>query len=157
LFDLPSIPQPALDLLTGVADAASLGLGPFVRGALGVDGGVNRCSTAYKVGEYGSLALGAGRLLYAGAAKALPLVITGGEDALATALQVSAARNMLKQVARGGLFPNTRMPSAADVLQKYLDPQAIIEAATRTNAAVNAIGSNAAIGGAVNAATCGCQ
>lgn len=51
--DMPTIPQPVFDFTMGVADAASLGLGPLARKAIGVDGGVNRCSEAYSAGEVG--------------------------------------------------------------------------------------------------------
>lgn len=136
----------------------SLGIGPLARSALGVDGGVDRCSTAYKVGEYSSLALGAGRLLYAGAAKSLPFLIRSGETELARALEISAARNTLKEIARAGTFPNARMPSAAQILEKYGDDaQAIIDAATRTNATANAVGANAAVGGAIDSTSCECN
>ncbi len=40
LFELPSIPPSVLNFATGVADAASLGIGPLVRNAMGVDGGL---------------------------------------------------------------------------------------------------------------------
>ena len=159
LFDWPSLPQGVVDASVGAADSLSYGLGRLARNSLGLNGPVNTCSTAYKVGEFGSLFVGVGRLLYAGAAKTLPFLISEGETELARALEISATRNTLKQVGRAGAFPNTGMPSAADVIAKYgEDPQAIIDAATRTNPAVNAVGVNAAVGGAVNAATsCSCQ
>jgi RHS repeat-associated protein len=62
LFELPSFPQPALDFLTGAADAASLGIGPLARSALDVTGGVDVCSSSYTVGQYASLVFGVGRL-----------------------------------------------------------------------------------------------
>src|SRR6266568_7398714 len=89
--DLPSILQPALDFLTGVADAASLGLGPLAREALDVSGGVDVCSGSYTAGQYASLFLGVGRLAYAGAAKALPIFVARGSTTLESALAVSAA------------------------------------------------------------------
>jgi hypothetical protein len=49
--DFPSIPQFVIDFTTGVADAASLGLGPLAKKALSLDGGVNRCSKAYLGGN----------------------------------------------------------------------------------------------------------
>jgi len=156
----PSLPQGVADAATGAADAASLGLGPIARAMSGVgNGGVNRCSTAYKAGEYGSLLFGSGRLLYAGAAKALPFLIRSGETELARALEISAARNTLKQIGRVGLFPNWRMPTAAEVLLKYKsDPAEIIRASTHTNAAVNATAVDATVGAVVGIATgCGCN
>jgi RHS repeat-associated protein len=158
LFELPSIPQPALDFLTSVADAASLGLGPLARSMLDVSGGVDVCSGSYGAGQYASLFLGAGRLAYAGAAKALPQLVTQGATSLDTALAVSAARNTLKQAARLGTFPNYRIYTAEQMLAKYgADPATITSAATRTNPLANAAGANLAIGAGVGRATCGCQ
>jgi RHS repeat-associated protein len=158
LFDLPSIPQPALDFITGVSDSASLGLGPIARNALNVSGGVNTCSNSYAAGQYASLFLGVGRMAYAGVAKALPLLVSPGATSLGTALTVSAARNTLKQAARLGTFPNYRIYTAQQVLAKYgADPAAITAAATRTNPMYNAIGANLGAGAGVGAATCGCQ
>jgi RHS repeat-associated protein len=156
-IDLPSIPQPAVDFLTGVADAASLGLGPLARSALDVSGGVDVCSSSYTAGQYASLFLGVGRLAYAGAAKALPQLVTRGATSLDTALAVSTARNTLKQAARLGTLPNYRIYTAEQVLSKYgADPAAITAAATRTNPLANAVGANLAIGAGVGRATCGC-
>ncbi len=148
--DLPSIPQPALDFATGVADAASLGIGPLARQALGVDGGVNRCSKAYSAGEWASLALGAGRMAYAGIAKVGAAATTDGAAAM-------AFRNGLKRVMRGPLAgSNFRIKNYEDLLAKYGSDEAIQAAAGRTNSAVNAVGADLATGGAVGAATCGC-
>ena len=158
LFEWPSIPQPALDFATGVSDAASFGLGPLARSALDVSGGIDVCSASYTAGQYASFFLGAGRLAYAGVAKALPQLVAQGATSIETALAVSAARNTLKQAARLGTFPNYRIYTAEQVLAKYgADPAAITAAATRTMPLANAAGANLAIGAGVGRATCGCQ
>jgi hypothetical protein len=154
------LPQGVLDFSTGVADSASLGLGPLARRFAGVSGGVNRCSTAYRGGEFASLALGTGRLLYAGAARALPMLIPESGNALARALAISAARNELKVGFRLGLFPNYRMLSPAQVIEKYgTDPAKIIGGATRTNRLLNQLGIDAVVGPTVNetATKAGCD
>ncbi len=50
LFDWPSIPDSIYNPAVGVADAASLGLGPLARKALGIQG-PNTCSTGYQAGQ----------------------------------------------------------------------------------------------------------
>ena len=158
LFEFPSIPEPALDFTTGVADAASFGLGPLARRALGVSGGIDVCSPWYAAGEYASLFLGVGRSAYAGVAKALPELVAQGGSSIERALAVSAARNALKRAARLGVFPNYRIYTAEQVIAKYgADPEAIIAAATRTNRVANAAGANLAVGSVIGRATCGCR
>ena len=148
--DMPTIPQPVLDFTTGVADTASLGLGPLARQALGVDGGVNRCSKAYSAGEWASLGLGAGRMAYAGIAKVGAAMAADGAAAM-------AFRNGLKRVMRGPLAgSNYRIKSYEDLLAKYGSDEAIQAAAGRTNSTVNAVGADLSIGGTVGAATCEC-
>jgi len=152
--------QDMADFATSVADAASFGIGPIARKYTDLDSFINQCSGAYKAGGWASLALGAGRLAYAGAAKALPFVIREGASELDRALAISGARNTLKRVFRFGLFPNWRMPTAAQILEATnRDPAQIIEKSTRTNPVANAIGANAAAGSAVNLSTskCGCE
>jgi RHS repeat-associated protein len=157
--DMPLFPQGVVDVAVGIADSLSYGLGRRARDALGLGREVNQCSRAYKIGEYSSLLIGAGRVVYAGTAKLLPALIGRGESELAWALEISAGRNVLKRLTRAGAFPNSRMPSAADVLDRYgANPSEIIRAATSTNPAVNAVGIDAAAGGAANAVSdCGCK
>jgi hypothetical protein len=159
LFDLPSIPDPLYNFSLGIADNLSFGIGPLLRSEYGISG-PNRCSKAYKYGGYASFLAGSGRLLYAGGAKLLPYLIRSGETELANALEVSAARNTLKLYGRAGTFPNYKMYTADQILLKYgADPDAIIDAATRTSPFWNALGADAALGGDANAASsgCGCQ
>lgn len=147
------LPQSVADFGTGVADAASLGLGPLVRDALGVDGGINRCSSEYSAGEWASLALGVGRMAYAGIAKFGAAAAVDGAAAM-------AFRNGLKRVMRGPLAGSGyRIKTYGDLMQKYGSDEAIKAAAGRTNRAVNAVGANFSVGGAAGAASsdCGCQ
>ncbi|UGQ45144.1 RHS repeat-associated core domain-containing protein [Massilia endophytica] len=149
--DLPTIPRPTVDFLTGIADAASLGLGPVARQALGVDGGVNRCSTAYAVGEWASLGFGMGRMLYAGIAKAGAALATNGSEAM-------VFRNGLKRVMRGPLAgSNYRIKNYGDLMNEYGSDAAIKVAAGRTNTPINAVGADLAFGGPANAMSCGCR
>jgi len=135
------------NFLTGVADAASLGLGPLARSYLeenyGLGGYVDRCSNAYKAGEWASLGLGIGRLGYASAAKAISKSASSGVAA-------SAARNTMKRIFRGGAFPNYRRYSPAELLAEYGSDDALHEAAGRTDPLFNAIGANLALGSAAN-------
>ena len=84
----PSIPDPVYNFATGIADSLSYGIGPLLRNEYGISG-PDQCSTAYKVGEYTSLALGVSRLAYAGVARGL------------AAAAAAAARNAVKQFFRG--------------------------------------------------------
>ncbi|MFA9950069.1 RHS repeat-associated core domain-containing protein [Dentiradicibacter hellwigii] len=147
--DLPIIPGPILDFTTAIADSASFGLGPLARQAMGIDGGVNRCSKAYLAGEWASFGLGAGRMVYAGIAKVGAAIAMNGAAAM-------TFRNGLKRVMRGPLAgSNYRIKTYEDLLNKYGTDEAIQAAAGRTNQTVNAVGANLTGGGSVNI-TCGC-
>ncbi len=138
-----------MDFSAGLGDALLLGFGDELRDLLGIDG-VNRCSEAYGLGEIASLAAGTGRLAYAGAAKGISMLpqITGA--------QASAARNVIKRVARGGLFPNARVYPYDRLLQKYGSDAAVKAAAGRTDNRVNALGAAVAAAAALNPRNCGC-
>jgi RHS repeat-associated protein len=139
------------NFLTGVADAASLGLGPLARDQLAEydwGGYVEPCSAAYSAGEWASLGLGLARLGYAAAAR----VVSRGAASAAGAV---AGRNMLKKVFRAGLAGNYRKYSYAERLAKYGTDDAVRDAAGRTNAGWNALGTNSALGSALN--PCGCE
>jgi RHS repeat-associated protein len=138
------------NFLTGVADAASLGLGPLARDALapyGWGGYVDPCSTAYDAGGWASLGLGVGRLGYAAAAKGVSRFASSGAAA-------SAGRNTLKRIFRGGAFPNYRNYSYANRLAKYGSDDAVRAKAGQTNPWWNAAGANGALGSAAN---CSCD
>ncbi|QJC55793.1 Putative deoxyribonuclease RhsC [Polaromonas vacuolata] len=126
--DMPAIPQPALDFGTGIADDVSFGLGPLARDLLDVDGGVDRCSTAYKAGQYGTLGLGLGRMAHAGTAKAVSLApsLTGRE--------ASVIRNSMKRLFRGPFAgSNYRMYSYEQMLAKKGSDATVKAAAGRTS------------------------
>ncbi|WP_155757847.1 RHS repeat domain-containing protein [Acinetobacter beijerinckii] len=66
-LDMPSIPQPIFDALMGAANSASFGIGqPFSNWVNGYPT-ANMDSSAYKLGEYGSVAGGVGGLVVNGA------------------------------------------------------------------------------------------
>ena len=153
LFDWPSIPDPIYNFSVGVADDLSWGIGPLARAALGIDGGVNRCSNAYKAGQYAALAIGAGRIGYAGAVKAVSLA-PGVSGAAA-----SAFRNAAKRVFRGPFAGSDyRMYSYEQLLEKYGSDAAVKAKSGQTDPLLNAIGADAAAGGAIDSASeCGCK
>ena len=47
LFDLPSLPQPVVDIAAGLGDGASFGLTSSIRDLAGIDGGVDENSGLY--------------------------------------------------------------------------------------------------------------
>jgi len=53
---LPTIPQPIVNAVTGFGDAFLLP--ELIRDALDIDGGVNKCSTAYRGGKIGGFLTG---------------------------------------------------------------------------------------------------
>jgi RHS repeat-associated protein len=147
----PSIPDGLYNFSLGVVDDLSFGLGPVARSALGINGGENRCSTAYKAGQYAALAAGLGRIAYAGAAKAIAMSAANGAEA-------AASRNLLKQIFRGSLAGSDyRIYSYDQLLEKYGSDAAVKAAAGRTSPLANAIGADAGLGGAANTASCGCK
>jgi len=151
LFDWPSIPDPLYNFSLGIADNLSFGIGPLLRSEYDISG-PNRCSKAYKYGEYASFLAGSGRLLYAGGAKALSLAAVNGAEAV-------AQRNLLKQVARGPLYwLDYRIYSYEQLLAEKGTDAAVQAAAGRTSNFWNALGFDAAVGGDANSATgCGCN
>ena len=140
------VPQVLVDYSAGLGDAASLGVTSLIRDAMGTNDAVDECSTAYKAGGWSSFALGAGRLAYAGLAKA-------GAEAAASGLEASAFRSGLRKAFGGG--NSFRPPNLA----KYATDDALRAAAGRTNAFGNALGAGAATTGAYEGggAKCGCQ
>ena len=135
---MPSFPQGVVDFSAGLGDALLLGFGDDLRGALNVDGGVNRESGEYLAGEVTSFAAGGARLLYAGGAKTVSLIgnSIGGVKGAEFAIN---ARNGLKVFFRGGLFSSFRNYPASQIINKY-GIEGAISAAGRTNNALNATG-----------------
>lgn len=66
--DLPNIPQPIVDTVTGFGDAFLIS--ELVRDALDIDGGVNKCSAAYRGGKIGGSITGGVPFALRGAAAA---------------------------------------------------------------------------------------
>ena len=150
--DLPSIPDPVFDFALGVADDLSFGIGPLLRSEYDISG-PDRCSTAYKAGEYASLAVGLGRIGYAGTVKTVSLLpsLTGAE--------ASAFRNAAKRFFRGPLAGSSyRMYTYEEMLAQKGSDAAVKAAAGRTSPLINSFGADAGLGGAANSASaCGCQ
>jgi RHS repeat-associated protein len=140
------VPQVLVDYSAGLGDATSLGVTSLIRDAMGTNDQVDECSTAYKLGGWSSFALGAGRLAYAGLAKA-------GAEAAASGLEASAFRSGLRKAFGGG--NSFRPPNLA----RYATDDALRAAAGRTNTFGNALGAGAAATGAYegSGAKCGCQ
>jgi RHS repeat-associated protein len=90
--DLPTIPQPVVDAVAGFGDSLSFSGTRAFRDLTGINDQVDQCSRSYAGGESASFAVGFARIGYAGAAKALPLIVRSGSTQLERALAVSAAR-----------------------------------------------------------------
>jgi RHS repeat-associated protein len=126
----------------GVADSMSMGIGPLARHAMGTKG-VDECSPEYLlangIANALSLTMGAMRLTYMGALKALPLL--RGASAMDRAAKVVRTRNNLKVLFRMGAFPNYRIYSAERMVAKYGgDLDAVVKAATRSDTLLNGMG-----------------
>jgi hypothetical protein len=137
--------QGAVNALAGLGDALLFGTGSYLRDASGIDGGVNPCSNAYKYGSYAALAVGAGRLAYAGLAKAGSIFAASGAEA-------SAFREGLKSFFRGGVGRNWRPPN----LVGKTDAELRASAGT-TNLGINVYGAGVAAASGTAAAKCGCS
>ncbi|MDP1696694.1 MAG: RHS repeat-associated core domain-containing protein [Xanthomonadaceae bacterium] len=142
---LPSLPQGVVDFSAGLGDALLFGLGDELRNALGIDGGVDQCSGAYKAGATASFAAGVGRISYAAAAKGFSLVASSGAAA-------SAFRQQLKGAFRLGMGKNWRPPNLANKTDAQLR-----RSAGSTNPGVNAAGIGATAGGASGFMGCDCE
>jgi RHS repeat-associated protein len=139
-----SLPQQVVDFSAGLGDSLLLGTGGALRDMAGVDGGVNVCGDAYDYGAYASLAVGGGRLAYAGLAKA-------GSILAASGTQASAFRAGLKTAFRGGVGGGWRPPNLAGKTDAQLRASA-----GKTNFGMNAYGAGVGTAGAMGAAQCGC-
>ena len=108
---------------------------------------------------------GVGRLLYAGAAMAIPGIATAAADTeIGQAAVAVAGRNSLKTVFRLGLFQGVRQPTLDTQLAKYGgDAAQVVAAAGRTNAAYNTAAAAAVAGAAAQKVVsesqqnCGCH
>lgn len=106
---------------------------------------------------------GAGRLLYAGAAMAIPSIAsTAADTSIGQAAVAVASRNSLKTVFRLGLFQGVRQPTLDTQLAKYGgDAAQVVAAAGRTNTAYNTAAAAAIAGAAAQSSesqqNCGCH
>ena len=135
--------QRVVDFSAGLGDALLFGTGSYFRQKLGISS-VDECSESYKYGGIASFGFGAGRLAYAGLAKAGSLLAASGA-------QASAFRASLKTVFRGGVGRNWRPPNLAGKTDDQLRASA-----GKTNSGVNAYGAGVTAGGATGALQCGC-
>jgi uncharacterized protein RhaS with RHS repeats len=136
--------QGLTDYSAGLGDTASLNASSFVRDLNGTNDLVDKCSPDYRNGALSALALGAGRLAYAGLAKAGSIFAASGAEA-------SAFRAGLRRAFGGG--PTLRPPD----LSKYATDEALQAAAGRTNLPINLYGAGVAATGAAKASGCGCN
>lgn len=137
------IEQKYVDFGAGLGDALLLGFGDDLRDFAGVDGGVDRCSSAYGAGGWSAFAFGGARLAYAGLAKGGSIVASSGAAA-------SEFRQTLKVIFRGGMGRNWRPPNLAGKTDAQLRASA-----GKTNPTLNAYGAGVAAAGALD--SCGCQ
>ncbi|WP_290498756.1 DUF1566 domain-containing protein [Alcanivorax sp.] len=141
LFDLdgnlPSLPQGLVDFSAGLGDGLLLGFGDELRELTDVSGGVDPCSSSYKVGGWTSFAAGGARLAYAG-------MVKGGSMLASSGAAASEFRNSVKAAFRLGLGKNWRKPN----LSKYNSDAALRAASGRSNPAINTYGAGVAAAGA---------
>jgi RHS repeat-associated protein len=131
------------DAVVGFGDSASLNITSLIRDAAGIEGGVDKCSNAYKAGSWVAFAFGGGRLAYAGLAKGYSKIASSGAEA-------SAFRSRLRVIFGGG--KNLRPPN----LLKYDTDDLLRLGAGRTNKYANLYGAGVAATGAYKGSGCGC-
>jgi hypothetical protein len=132
-----------VDFSAGFGDALLLGFGDDLRGFAGVNGGINQCTGAYKIGSGLSFAFGGARIAYAGLAK-------GGSFFASSGIAASQFRNKIKNAFRFGAGKAWRKPN----LSKYPTDAALRAASGKTNAPLNTYGAGVAAAGA---AGCECE
>jgi RHS repeat-associated protein len=134
-----------VDFSAGLGDALLLSFGDDIRDLLGIDEVADACSKAYGAGALASLAVGAGRVAYAGVAKGISIFAKSGAAA-------SAGRAQLKRVFRLGAAKNWRPPKLGGK-----SDAALRASAGKTNLGVNLYGGAIAAAGALGARACGCE
>jgi len=158
------------NISAGIGDALLLGFGDELRGwtdrTFGWNGSgvVNRCSTGYRAASItttvGSLAVGAGRLVYAGISKGLSFAarLAGTE---ADALRAAQARDAIKVGFRLGLERTSRIvPAAERLAQRGRSAEELARAVGRTNPALNTAAAGltaSAVNSFFNLPECGCE
>lgn len=144
--DWTDVAETTVQFLTGVGDSASLGLTSVARNMMGDGGAVNKCSPAYKAGEYAVMAASLARLAYVGTVRIGATLAENGEAA-------TAFRNAAKQFFRGG--DASKSASYVDLLAEKVTDSAVQDGAARTNALVNT--ATTAAGATAAEGKCGCQ
>ncbi|KPK90727.1 MAG: hypothetical protein AMJ94_08615 [Deltaproteobacteria bacterium SM23_61] len=166
LYDLWDFGEDTLSFAAGLGNAVTFGGSTWIAEQFMSSGDATilrrtkRCSKAFKGGEWASLALGGGRLAYAGIAKGASMIYAARGATMANAAAVSAFRNGLKQVFRLGLWRDARIYTLERMVEKYGTAEEILAAAGRTDLEINAIGAWAASGGTITLATsddCWCK
>jgi len=149
----------ALNFVAGLGNAVSFGASTWIAEQLMSSNDaatlrrVKQCSGAFEAGEWASLALGLGRVAYAGVAKGASLFYALRGATMKNAMSASAFRNVLKKVFRLNPFSKFRVYPFGKMVEKYKTADAIISAAGRTNSALNKFGAISAAGGATTLST----
>jgi RHS repeat-associated protein len=159
LYNLWDFGEDALGLAAGLGNAVSFGGTTWLAERFMSTGDVvtlqrtKRCSKAFKAGEWISLGLGAGRLVYAGMAKGASMAYAARGITIGNAAAASAFRNGLKRVFRLSPRSTFRVYPFDALVEKYGSAESIIEAAGRTDTSINIVGAIAATGGATTLST----
>ena len=150
--------ESGLSFAAGVGDSATFGLTSKISNGLndaiygdGTGDAVDKklkCSKSHTAGQWASLGLGGGRLVYAGAAKGSSLIQTARGATMANARTASSFRNGLKKAFRLNPFSKFRVYPFEKISTKYGDPKSIIDAAGRTDGTLNALGADLVAGSA---------
>lgn len=166
LYDQWDLGEDVLEFTAGLGNAVSFGAGTWIAEQLmdkndaSLVRQVKRCSGVFKAGEWASLAIGLGRMAYAGLAKGASVGYAAMGNTMSNARAAVAFRNGLKQAFRLNPWSKFRVYPFETMVAKYGTAEAIIAASGRTNAGINALGGALAAGGATTLATtpdCGCQ
>jgi hypothetical protein len=152
------------NIAAGFGDGLSFGLTDLIRNATNSNDQVDHCSSSYRgshvAGTAFSMIAGMGRVAYAGAARAIPLMVEASGGEVAAALEASVLRNTLKGIFRGGASTFRIYDPAKLLAGKYAgDAAEMLVAAARTNRYLNALGATMAVAGPVSEhnASCGCR
>jgi hypothetical protein len=136
--------------ILGMADAVSFGGYGVLTEALGL-GPVDH-NLAYDAGLYGAATISGGRLLYAGASSAIGFVPG------ISAAEAVASRNTLKGIFSTLGADHPRAHSVSEMMSKYHGSEAaVVQAASRTDPALNTAATALAISSAAQIAAPGCQ
>jgi uncharacterized protein RhaS with RHS repeats len=137
-----------VNFTAGMGDALSFTITRRIRDANDdFYGGVDKCSGAYRGGQWTGegigLAMGGGRLAYAGIAKANSMVLLRSGATAANAEKAVAFRNGLKEVFNLGMADKSRIRTVEGLLSEGKSYAEIIQSSGRTSGAWNAAGAYA--------------